>query len=93
MTSNSKNNLGDPQPSFGDCLFCFTSKLFWIPNRDMIECTQLKEWYLDCCKNIPTKYFKIDSIDYFCTKLCKSNADLCHVLIHLFPVKFPMVRL
>ena len=31
MTSNSKNNLGDPKPSIDDCLFCFTSSYFEFP--------------------------------------------------------------
>ena len=48
---------------------------FGFPTENMIECTQCKEWYHDCCKEIPKKYFKIDSIDYFCSKLCKSNAN------------------
>ena len=38
---------------------------FGFPTGDMIECTLCKEWFHDCCKNTPKKYFKIDSLDYF----------------------------
>ena len=48
---------------------------FGFPTGDMIECTHCKEWFHDCCKKNPKKYFKIDSLDYFCSKICKVNSN------------------
>ena len=48
---------------------------FGFPTGDMIErTTHCKEWFHDCCKIIPKKYFKIDSLDYFC-KICEVNLN------------------
>ena len=48
---------------------------FGFPTGDMIECTHCKEWFHDCCKKNPKKYFKIDSLDYFCSKICKVKSN------------------
>ena len=48
---------------------------FGYPTGDMIECTYCKEWYHDCCRKIPKKYFTNEALDYFCSKVCHIESD------------------
>ena len=48
---------------------------FFFPSGDMIECTYCKEWYHDCCRKIPKKYFTNEALDYFCSKVCHIESD------------------
>ena len=48
---------------------------FGFPTGDMIECTYCKEWYHDCCRKIPKKYFTDEALDYFCSKVCQIDSD------------------
>ena len=44
---------------------------FLAATGDMIECTYCKEWYHDCCRKVPKKYFTNEALDYFCQKYVK----------------------
>ena len=48
---------------------------FGFAAGDMIECAYCKEWYHDCCRKIPKKYFTNEALDYFCSKVCKIESD------------------
>ena len=38
----------------------------------MIEC---KEWYHECYRKIPKKYYTNEALDFVCSKLCKLESD------------------
>ena len=35
------------------------------------------EWYHDCCRKIPKKYFTNKALDYFCSKVCQNVLKIC----------------
>ena len=41
----------------------------------MIECTHCKNGFMTAVKKIPKKYFKTDSLDYFCSKICRPKVN------------------
>ena len=57
------------------CVPELSESYFGYPTGDMIECTYCKEWYHDCYRKIPKKYFTNEALDYFCSKVCKIELD------------------
>ena len=64
---------------------------FGFLTGNMIECTQRKEWYHDCCKKIPKKILKLilSTISVLNdVNQMPINPYLCHIN-SLFSIKFP----
>ena len=61
--------------SFDENIPELSESYFGYPTGDMIECTYCKEWYHDCCRKIPKKYFTNEALDYFCSKVCHIESD------------------
>ena len=61
--------LSDPKNKIG------ISEIFRSRRSIIIAPIINQEWYHDCCRKIPKKYFTNEALDYFCSKVCQIESD------------------